>query len=79
MEWHDGVPFIAKDVKHTFEAIKKYKGIAYSLLKMDKLVAIETPDDYTVIFRYPEPFPAFLPTSLDHPLGTDNLGRDLPK
>ncbi len=60
VKWHDGVPFTAKDVKYTFESIKKYKGIAYSLLKMDKLVSIETPDDYTVVFRYSEPFPPFL-------------------
>ncbi len=60
VKWHDGVPFTAKDVKYTFDSIKKYKGIAYSLLKMDKLVSVETPDNYTVIFRYSEPFPPFL-------------------
>jgi peptide/nickel transport system substrate-binding protein len=60
VRWHDGYPFTAKDVKYTFEAIKKYKGIAYTNLKMDDLIAIETPDNYTVIFRYSKPFPAFL-------------------
>ena len=58
--WHDGYPFTSADVKYTFEAIKKYKGIAYSLLRMSDLVSIDTPDNYTVIFRYSKPFPAFL-------------------
>ncbi len=60
VKWHDGYPFTCKDVKWTFEAIKKYKGIAYRMLKMDKLVSIECWDDYTVAFRYSESFPAFL-------------------
>ncbi|MEM3132412.1 MAG: ABC transporter substrate-binding protein, partial [Sulfolobales archaeon] len=32
-KWHDGTPFTCKDVKYTFEAMKKYKGVAYSNLK----------------------------------------------
>jgi peptide/nickel transport system substrate-binding protein len=32
----------------------------YGFLKMDKLVSIDTPDNYTVIMRYSEPFPASL-------------------
>jgi peptide/nickel transport system substrate-binding protein len=58
--WHDGYPFTSADVKWTFEAIKRYKGIAYSLLNMDNLVSIDTPDNYTVIFRYSKPFPPFI-------------------
>jgi len=60
VKWHDGVPFTARDVKYTFEAIKRYNGIAYGLLRMDKLESIEVIDDYTVVFKYSEPFPAFL-------------------
>jgi len=60
VKWHDGTPFTCKDVKYTFEAIKKYKGIAYGMLKMDKLVSVECWDSYTVAFRYSEPFAPFL-------------------
>ncbi|MCC6047882.1 MAG: ABC transporter substrate-binding protein, partial [Desulfurococcaceae archaeon] len=60
VKWHDGTPFSCKDVKYTFEAIKKYKGIAYGMLKMDKLVSVECWDAYTVAFRYSEPFAPFL-------------------
>ena len=60
VKWHDGYPFTCRDVKYTFEAIKKYRGIAYGLLKMSKLKSIECLDNYTVVFRYSEPFPAFL-------------------
>lgn len=58
--WHDGYPFTAWDVKYTLESIKNYKGVMYGFLKMDKLVSVEVPDNYTVIVRYSEPFPAFL-------------------
>lgn len=60
VKWHDGHPFTSADVKYTLEAIKKYKGVMYGFLKMDKLVSIDTPDNYTVIMRYSEPFPALL-------------------
>jgi peptide/nickel transport system substrate-binding protein len=58
--WHDGYPFTCRDVKWTFEAIKKYHGIAYSNLKMDNLVDVECLDNYTVRFVYNVSFPAFL-------------------
>ncbi|MEZ0289780.1 MAG: ABC transporter substrate-binding protein [Sulfolobales archaeon] len=58
--WHDGYPFTSADVKYTLEAIKKYKGVMYSFLMMDKLISVDTPDNYTVIVRYSAPFPAFL-------------------
>ncbi|MEZ0394133.1 MAG: ABC transporter substrate-binding protein [Desulfurococcaceae archaeon] len=58
--WHDGYPFTCADVKWTFDAIKKYKGIAYSMLKMDNLVSVDCLDNYTVEFVYNVSFPAFL-------------------
>ncbi|WP_440059331.1 ABC transporter substrate-binding protein [Thermogladius sp. 4427co] len=58
--WHDGVPFTCVDVKWTFEAIKKYHGIAYSNLMMDHMVSVNCLDNYTVQFVYDTPFPAFL-------------------
>ncbi|MEM1633873.1 MAG: ABC transporter substrate-binding protein [Sulfolobales archaeon] len=58
--WHDGYPFTSADVKYTLESIRKFKGIMYGFLMMDKLVSVDTPDNYTVIVRYSVPFPAFL-------------------
>ncbi len=58
--WHDGTPFTAEDVKWTLEAIKKYKGIAYGLIKAANIEKIECPDPYTVKIYLKEPFAAFL-------------------
>ncbi|MEM1596043.1 MAG: ABC transporter substrate-binding protein [Desulfurococcaceae archaeon] len=58
--WHDGTPFTCRDVKWTFEAIRKFKGIAYNNLKMSSLQEVVCVDDYTVRFIYNESFPAFI-------------------
>ncbi|MEM0368339.1 MAG: ABC transporter substrate-binding protein, partial [Desulfurococcaceae archaeon] len=58
--WHDGTPCTCRDVKWTFEAIRKFKGIAYSNLKMSSLQEVVCVDDYTVRFIYNESFPAFI-------------------
>jgi len=58
--WHDGVKFTSKDVKFTFEAIKKFHGIAYGHIKADNIESIECPDDYTVVFHLKEPYAPFV-------------------
>jgi peptide/nickel transport system substrate-binding protein len=58
--WHDGYPFTSKDVRYTLESIKNYKGVMYGFLKMDSLVSVQTPDNYTIVVKYSQPFPAFL-------------------
>lgn len=60
VKWHDGTPFTCKDVKYTFEAMKKYKGVAYSNLKLDMLEEITCKDDYTAVFKFTEPNAPFL-------------------
>jgi len=60
VKWHDGVPFTCRDVKYTFEAMKKYKGVAYSLLKLDMLEEVRCLDDYTAEFRFTDPNAPFL-------------------
>jgi len=58
--WHDGYPFTAEDVKWTLEAIKKFRGVAYSLIKADNIESIECPDDYTVVIHLKKPYAPFL-------------------
>ena len=58
--WHDGQPFTAADVKYTFEdPLPKYHARARASL-LDAVSSIETPDPYTVIFRFFKPYSAFL-------------------
>lgn len=56
VQWHDGEPFTAADVKYTFEEVlfnfhSRTKAGLGSVVE-----AIETPDDSTVVFRFTEPY-----------------------
>lgn len=48
--WHDGTPFTSKDVWSTFML-----GYLYDWTIWDYLDEIQTPDDYTVVFRWETP------------------------
>jgi peptide/nickel transport system substrate-binding protein len=56
VKWHDGVDFTSADVKFHYDNIAQ--GLPQSSPPtgfFNKLVSIETPDDYTVIFKHSEP------------------------
>lgn len=59
--FHNGNPFNAADVKYTFERMKdpnfsKFVNIA------NAIASIETPDEYTVVFKTEKPIPWFAET-----------------
>ena len=58
--WHDGTPFTSNDVKYTFENVltefhSRTKASVGALLE-----SVDTPDDYTVEFRFTEPYAPLL-------------------
>ncbi len=60
MTWHDGVNFTSADVKYSFDAfilsgLKPGTDVTFSFID-----AIETPDNYTVVFNLKNPFNSFL-------------------
>src|SRR3989442_5432285 len=64
--WHDGHPFTAKDVKHTFDMVREARD-APARLRLNprkdwyaNVEAIETPDPFTVVFRLRQPQPSLL-------------------
>jgi peptide/nickel transport system substrate-binding protein len=58
--WHDGKPVTSADLKFTFEEVLlKYHGRTRAALGKN-LETIETPDPYTVVFRFKEPYAPFL-------------------
>lgn len=58
--WHDGMPFTSADVKFTFErALLKYHSRTRAALE-GLLLAIETPDARTAIFRLKRPYSPLL-------------------
>jgi peptide/nickel transport system substrate-binding protein len=54
--WHDGQPFTSADVKFTFEdVLLKYHARTKAGLET-VLAGIDTPDDYTVVMRFNQPY-----------------------
>jgi peptide/nickel transport system substrate-binding protein len=66
VKWHDGQPFSAKDVKHTFDMVRQSPDAAAKLRLNPRkdwyanIEAIETPDAHTVVFRLKRPQPSLL-------------------
>jgi peptide/nickel transport system substrate-binding protein len=60
VKWHDGRPFTADDVKFTFEkALLKLHSRTQASVGTAQ-ATIETPDQKTVIFRFPNPYAPLL-------------------
>lgn len=57
--WHDGEPFTSADVKFTAEEVWKVHHPRNSLA-LQNLDRVDTPDDYTAVFEFSEPYAALL-------------------
>lgn len=57
--WHDGKPFTSADVKFSFEEVsaKYHHRMAVALATLER---IDTPDPYTVVVRFKNPYAPFL-------------------
>ncbi len=63
IQWHDGKPLKAEDIRWALTEINmKYNPIAST--GFAAVERIEAPDDHTLVVRMKWPFPAFLPWSL---------------
>lgn len=62
VKWHDGAPFTSQDVAFTWRAVANPAFTAESKDGAEDIVAIETPDDLTVICHYRKVVPAFAAT-----------------
>ncbi len=60
--WHDGAPFTAADVAFTWRAVANPAFTAESKDGTEDILAIETPDDLTVVCHYRRIVPAFAAT-----------------
>lgn len=61
VKWHDGVPFTSKDVKFTYDMIRKESIGAKVYGDYESSIDyMETPDDYTVIIHLKEFYAPFL-------------------
>lgn len=57
--WHDGQPFTSRDVRFTWETVMNPSVAVRSRTGHDKVSAVETPDDFTVVMTLTEPFAPF--------------------
>ncbi len=57
--WHDGQPFTSRDVQFTWETVMNPSVAVRSRTGHDKVAAVETPDEYTVVMTLKEPFAPF--------------------
>jgi len=57
--WHDGYPFTSADVKYTYtQVLSKYQAKLTAGLR--NLASLDTPDNYTAIFRMSKPYTPLL-------------------
>ena len=61
VNWHDGQPFTAADVKFTLDLLREGKDLSASITDNYKEIAsVETPDDFTVVVKLSQPSAAML-------------------
>jgi peptide/nickel transport system substrate-binding protein len=58
--FHNGKPLTARDVKYTFDTIRSPELNSPLRTTFDRIREIETPDEFTVVFRAREPFYTFI-------------------
>ncbi len=56
IKWHDGVPFTARDVRFTYETIMDPHTNTVRRSDYELVESIETPDPYTVVVTYKQPY-----------------------
>ncbi len=52
VKWHDGKPFTSKDVKFTYDVLMMKDTDVRSRLGWDQVTSVDTPDDYTVVYKF---------------------------
>jgi peptide/nickel transport system substrate-binding protein len=62
VKWQDGVPFTAKDVKFSWQAVMNPNNNVVERRGYDVVSSVDTPDPYTVIFHLKEAFAPFVDT-----------------
>ncbi len=60
VKWQDGQELTAADVKYTWQFIMDPKNPVVSRQGYDQIAGIDTPDPYTVMIRFRQPYAAYL-------------------
>lgn len=78
VQWQDGAPFSAADVKFTYEAFMNEKNASPRRSDFELIKDIQIPDDLTVQVRYKEPYSPCLYTWAGYPIIPRHLLADEP-
>ena len=62
VKWSDGAPFDADDVVFSTAAVKNPKNNVVGRNGWDRIMRVDEPDKYTVVFHLDRPFADYLPT-----------------
>lgn len=58
--WSDGQPITAQDFLFTYQMLVSSNNLVVSRFPYDRIVALDTPDERTVVIRFSQPFAAWL-------------------
>jgi len=61
--WSDGRPFTARDVAFTWNVLKNEANPLYSRAGYDLVTGVNTPDDYTAVVSFKQPYAPYLTLS----------------
>ena len=61
LQWQDGTPLTAADVKYTGDVLYQQK-LQWQADTFNEVERVETPDDYTVVYYLKQPYPGFIGT-----------------
>lgn len=60
VQWHDGAPFTAEDVRFTWQTIMNRRLNIISREGYEKISRMDTPDPYTVVVKFSEHYTSYL-------------------
>jgi peptide/nickel transport system substrate-binding protein len=62
IKWSDGEPITSADFKFTYDMIMADSNAVSTRSPYNEITSVETPDDQTVVFNFPEPFASWQAT-----------------
>lgn len=78
VEWHDGTPTTARDVRFTLDAVRDPATGSPRFAELVDVERVETPDDSTVVIRFVRPQPRFPLVLCEQPIAPAHLLGDVP-
>jgi peptide/nickel transport system substrate-binding protein len=79
VEWHDGTPTTARDVRFTLDAVRDPATGSPRFAELVDVERVDTPDDSTVVVRFVRPQPRFPLVLCEQPIAPAHLLERVPR